>query len=319
MTRTRSDRLALALALVVSASSCKRPAPTQAPAAPAVARVDGAPISLAMVQREVDRLRRGEREKADTSATPQELARAVLGSLVDRQVLAAQAKADQLVVSEADIQRATDALADDTQKAGESFPEHLAQDGETAALLHDETRERLLAERELAHALHVPQPDPAAIKEYAEAHRSEFTLPDEVHAQQILVASPEEAKSLLDQLRAGASFAALARKESLSPDARAGGDLGFFPRGVMPAPFDEICFSLKPGQLSGIVRSSYGFHIFKLLERRPAHRRTLEELAPGIGLRLLLEQRAEAERALLSALRAKATVVVDESQLAMIH
>ncbi len=108
----------------------------------------------------------------------------------------------------------------------------------------------------------------------------------------------------------------LAREHSLSPDARQGGDLGFFPRGVMPPPFDEVCFSLKPGQLSGVVRSSYGFHLFKLLEKRPARRRPLEEVAPSIAARLLAERRAAAEAQLVAGLRAKAAIAIDEAQLA---
>jgi len=132
------------------------------------------------------------------------------------------------------------------------------------------------------------------------------------------VATPEEAKSLLDQLRAGAAFDALARAHSLSPEARQGGDLGFFPRGVMPPQFDEVCFQLKPNQLSGIVRTPYGFHIFKLLAKRPARRRSLEEAAPELAIRWVRETRAAAGEQLLATLRAKAQITVDEGQLAAV-
>jgi peptidyl-prolyl cis-trans isomerase C/foldase protein PrsA len=280
------------------------------------------------LQREVTRVRLDEDARADgerdagsaeSSSSPGEIARAVLGPLIERQILAARARAEGIQVSEADVQRATDALAASAAAAGQSFGERLKQDGETAAALHDETRERLLAERAIAQELKVERPGSAEIKAYAEAHKSELSLPEEVRAAQILVASPEDAAGLLDQLRAGARFDVLAREHSLSPDARQGGDLGFFPKGVMPPPFDEVCFSLKPGQLSGVVRSSYGFHIFKLLEKRPARRRTLDEVAPAIEGRLLRARAAEAESALVAALRAKAQVSIDEAVLAQIR
>jgi hypothetical protein len=90
------------------------------PVPPIAASVDGTPIFLAAVQREVSRVRRTEEGKngvAETSSSPKEIAKAVLGPLIDRQILLAQARADKLVVSDADIQRATDALAETAQQA----------------------------------------------------------------------------------------------------------------------------------------------------------------------------------------------------------
>jgi peptidyl-prolyl cis-trans isomerase C len=292
------------------------------PVPPIAASVDGTPIFLAAVQREVSRVRRTEEGKngvAETSSSPKEIAKAVLGPLIDRQILLAQARADKLVVSDADIQRATDALAETAQQAGQSFTDRLAQDGETPLELHDETRDRLLAEQAIARNVRFERPGAADIRAYADAHKSEQSQPEEVHCAQILVAAPEEAKSVLDQLRAGARFDVLAREHSRSPDGRAGGDLGFFPRGRMPPPFDELCFTLKVGQLSGIVRSDFGFHIFKLLARSPPRRRSIEEVTPLITEILMRERQAAAEAALLAGLRAKATVQIDETVLAQIR
>ena len=62
----------------------------------------------------------------------------------------------------------------------------------------------------------------------------------------------------------------LARKHSLSPDAKQGGDLGWFERGAMPPIFEQVCFALPEGKVSDVVASSYGFHLFKVIGRRPA-------------------------------------------------
>ncbi len=315
----RTLRLALPLAAGLGGLACRPPPPPPPPPPPVVARVDGAPIPLAALQREVTRVRRGESPDGgtETASTPAELARALLGPIIDRQLLAARARADGLSISEAEIQRATDVLADDARRAGEGFPDRLARDGETETELHDETREQLLAEAALAKELRVEAPTPAEVKSFAEQHKSE-SEPEEVRCAQILVASPEEAKSLLDRLRAGERFDVLARDHSLSPDARQGGDLGFFPRGRMPPPFDDTCFGLKPGQLSGIVRSDYGFHVFKLLERRAARKRPLEEVARPVAEQLFAERATQARAALLQALREKAKIEIDEAQLAQI-
>src|SRR5205823_4436502 len=83
------------------------------------------------------------------------------------------------------------------------------------------------------------------------------------------------------------------------PDGGRGGDLGWFARGTMPKVFDEACFSLKPGQVSGVMQSSYGYHLFKLLGRRPAKKRSLDEVQKEVIRKAFLEKKAQAERQLL--------------------
>ena len=70
----------------------------------------------------------------------------------------------------------------------------------------------------------------------------------------------------------------MARQAGTSPDARGGGDLGWFSKGTMPKVFDDTCFSLQTGKLSGVVASPYGYHVFKVLGRRGPRTRKFEDV-----------------------------------------
>lgn len=106
------------------------------------------------------------------------------------------------------------------------------------------------------------------------------TTAEQVHARHILVKTREEAQQVLDRLAAGEAFEDLARELSTdTSSAQAGGDLGWFPRGRMVEAFEEAAFALAPGETSGIVETSFGFHIIQVLEReenRPLEAADLE-------------------------------------------
>jgi peptidyl-prolyl cis-trans isomerase C/foldase protein PrsA len=140
-----------------------------------------------------------------------------------------------------------------------------------------------------------------------------------VHALQIVVTTADEAKSLLDQIRKGASFEDLARAHSRSPDARNGGDLGWFARGTMPKAFDDACFSLKTGQVSGVVQTAYGYHLFKVLGRRGPQKQTLDQVKDEVMRRAWTEKKTRAERQLLDQVRKGAQVQVNDAALALLH
>ena len=109
----------------------------------------------------------------------------------------------------------------------------------------------------------------------------------------------------------GADFAALARKFSEDNGSReAGGSLGIFARGVHPAALDDAFFALKPGEISPVVQTEYGFHLLRITARYPAGPKTLAEATPEIRSRLRQQKSVRFLREWLSAARASAQIVV---------
>jgi len=309
-----------ALGLLALLGGCRKAPEPAAPPPRAAAVVNGTPIPLSRVQSELDRMRQGS-EETSAKVSPQEiprLARAIVDTLVDRAIVLQRAKAAGFSVSDAEVQRATDALAEDARKGGAAWGEQLARAGLNPEQLSDDTRDRLLAEKYVADQTRAERASPAEVRAYYDTHQALFEVPEAVHCLQIALRTPEEAKSVLDQLRAGAPFDKVARQNGTSPDARNGGDLGWFSKGTMPKVFDDTCFSLPSGRLSGVVASPYGYHVFKVLGRRAPRTRKFEEVKGEAERRATAEKRAQAERQLLQQLRTGAQVKIDDSALALL-
>ncbi len=90
-------------------------------------------------------------------------------------------------------------------------------------------------------------------------------MTNEVRASHILVKTEDEAKSLLEEIRAGKSFAEAAEEVSLCPSGQNGGDLGFFGRGMMVKPFEDAAFSMENiGEVSEPIQTQFGWHLIQL-------------------------------------------------------
>ena len=116
-----------------------------------------------------------------------------------------------------------------------------------------------------------------------------------------------KAEQLLKQIQGGANFADLAKKFSEDPgSAEKGGELGWVTRGQMVPNFEKACFSLKPGELSGIVDTEYGYHIVQTEERQEAHTATFDEARPQLLLEAKKQVAADMVRKNLDAAHADA-------------
>jgi len=103
---------------------------------------------------------------------------------------------------------------------------------------------------------------------------------EQAHARHILLSSETEAMNVLLKLRSGENFSALAQQFSQDQNSKDnGGDLGFFPRGIMPEEIEAVAFGLAPGQVSGIVKSDFGYHLIEVVEKDPA-RQVPDDMLP---------------------------------------
>jgi peptidyl-prolyl cis-trans isomerase D len=147
---------------------------------------------------------------------------------------------------------------------------------------------------------------PAADIEREYNNNSEqYTTPEQVRASHILLktegkddaAVKAKAEELLKQARGGADFAELAKKNSEDDaSAKNGGDLDYFGRGRMVPEFDQAVFAMQPGQISDLVKTQYGYHIIKLVDKKNATTRPLAEVRQQLTDQLAY-QRAQAQAA----------------------
>lgn len=150
----------------------------------------------------------------------------------------------------------------------------------------------------------------AEIEEYYNNNKAEFTVEEQVQASHILVEDEATAKEILDKLNSGSDYAELAKEYSIDGSASQGGNLGFFPRGRMVKPFEEAAFALEVGEISGIVKTDFGYHIIMVTDRQEAGTISLEESRDNIRDTLLHQKQMETLRNYLIELRENAVVEI---------
>jgi peptidyl-prolyl cis-trans isomerase C len=294
--------LALALAL---AGGCRMPRDT-------AAEVDGRRIGAAELEAAVRAF------TATFGQLPPTLERelprvrsGILDRLVDRELMLAEAERRGIRPSADELERA---LAPTRTGMPEKELEATLAEAGTDRESWRRAAERDLTIEKLQAALTATLTvDDREVDAWLARHRDRRELPEEVRASQILVRTEADAIEARRRILGGAPFGDVAREVSLSPDADRGGDLGYFARGQMPPEFDEAAFSLPRGQLSDVVGSPYGFHLFLVTDRRPGRSRSDAEMRADVRTALLAAKREEAFRAWLAEARRKARIKINRS------
>lgn len=135
------------------------------------------------------------------------------------------------------------------------------------------------------------QPTDADLHKEYTAEQDKFRQPERVMARHILIKSDAsndavmkaKAEAILKQVQSGADFAKLAKENSDDPGSKdKGGDVGWMQRGQMVPEFEKAAFALKPGETSGLVKTTYGYHIIQVSQHEPAHLQTFDEVKPQL-------------------------------------
>jgi peptidyl-prolyl cis-trans isomerase C len=252
-----------------------------------------------------------------------EVLRGVLDQLVAYHLLAQESHARKLVVADAEV----DARLADIRKnfpTEEAFKQGIAAQGLTLDQLKAQAKTSLevakVIETEVNSKVAVQDPE---VKTFYDQNLERFKQGDTVHAAHILIglpqgATPEQkaeaktrATAVLKTVRAGGDFATLARANSSDQgSAQNGGDLGFFPKGQMTPAFEEAAFKLKPGTVSALVETPFGFHIIKVMERRPPRTAPFAEVSGQIKDFLTQGQREQKLEKFVEEVKAKGKIEI---------
>lgn len=156
----------------------------------------------------------------------------------------------------------------------------------------------------------LPAPTDAEAKAFYEQNKSEFVTPESIHLSHILVESEKEAKDVLAKLKKGEKFGDLASKVSICPSKDVKGDLDWMPRGSLAPEIEEIAFTMKNDQITGPVKTKFGYHIILMHDKRPARENSYDQVKDLIMEQIkFLKQQEQYER-IAEALRKKYNVQI---------
>jgi parvulin-like peptidyl-prolyl isomerase len=292
---------------------------------PLVAKVNGTGIPRVELDNNVEAYRKRQGLSLGAIGGPRqyrELKQKVLDVLIDQELLWQEAGRKKLLVSDAEVKKALKTMRD-SQPSEEAYLGKLETAGFNEESFSQDLKRRMsvirLIKEDVARDIKVSDEE---IHTFYMARPERFKQPEEIHLRHVLVkleakgdekaeqAAKAKIESVLAEAKADADFAELARKHSEGPSASMGGDLGFISKGQTTPPFEQAAFDLEPGEISGVVKTSYGFHIIKVEERRGGDDITEKAAAEGIRNLLTSQKTNEAIKQRVKSLRAQGDVEI---------
>jgi peptidyl-prolyl cis-trans isomerase C len=248
-----------------------------------VAVVNGSVITQADFDREMNRVQQRlfRMGKPPNDSQLSEIRKEVLENLINGELFYQESQKQGITVDEA-------AIDEQLNKLKERFP----SDAEFKSALNKANLSEDAIKSELERGMTIQQfidkqfvqkitVSDTESKAYYDSHPDLFKQPEQVRASHILIkvdsgageSQKAEAHKKLEEIQEkaqkGEDFAALAREFSQGPSSARGGDLGYFRRGQMVKPFEEAAFALRPGEVSDIVETEFGYHLFKVIDKKP--------------------------------------------------
>jgi peptidyl-prolyl cis-trans isomerase C len=230
----------------------------------------------------------------------------VLDSLIDRELLFQETKKKGITIDPKDVADEIQKIKQRYTKAGE-FEELLSSMGLTESEVKDQIERGLaiqqLIDKEVRAKVTIGDEE---VKSYYDANPQLFQQPEQVKASHILIkveadASQEEKnkarqkiESVQEKAKKGEDFATLAKSYSEGPSGPSGGDLGYFRRGQMVKPFEDAAFDLNPNETSNIVETQFGYHLIKVVDKKPAQKAAYADVKERLSEHLK-DQKIESE------------------------
>jgi peptidyl-prolyl cis-trans isomerase C len=297
-----------------------KPLPAQLPEV--LARVNGEAVTRTEFDRVVQALEARAGGPIPAEQRDQVLRR-VLDQLVGYKVLVQETGARHIEVPDSEVDTRLTQIRGQFPSE-EAFTRMLAERNLTLEQVRSDARQDMaiskMIDREIASRIAVT---PEQIADFHAKNPDQFKQGESVRASHILIGVPRgadeptraqaraKAEQVLEEVKAGKDFAALAREHSSDPGSAAnGGDLGFFQRGQMVGPFNDAAFSLAPGTTSGLVETDFGLHIIKVAEKKAGRTIPLEEVKPQVEQYLQQVNRQQQTDLFVNGLKAKGTIEV---------
>ena len=267
-----------------------KPMPAELP--DVLARVNGQPVTKVDLERLVKNMEAGRgpipAERRD------EVLRGALDQLITYTVMKQEAAARKLTIADAEVDSKIAEMRQQLPSEAE-FNKALAARNTTVDQLKKDAREDMvinkMMEAEVATAGAATEVE---AKDFYDKNPDKFKQPESVRASHILITADEKTDEatkkaarakidgILKRAKAGEDFAALAKANSADGSAAQGGDLGFFARGRMVPAFDQAAFAMKPGEISDVVTTEFGYHIIKLTEKKEGSSVPFDEVKPKV-------------------------------------
>lgn len=237
----------------------------------------------------------------------------VLDNMIIEKIMYLRARELGLAVSYGELE---ERISEIKKEYGGEFPNLFVQEKLNFEQWKEDLKNEMLLEKLIAVDVnaHIHVSDDEA-EDYFNAHNDIYKAESKVRVAQIVVRDMAVARQALQRLNAGDDFSDVARELSIGPEARLGGDLGFITRGIMPDPLDKAIFNLRLNEISRIVQSPYGFHMFKILEVKPVKIKDFAESKQEVMADIRAAKGEAAFVGWLDALKAKAVIKKEHAVL----
>ncbi|MBE9546461.1 MAG: peptidylprolyl isomerase [Proteobacteria bacterium] len=238
----------------------------------------------------------------------------ILNKLIDEKIILLRAEKLSLSVGDEELNRKIEEIKKDYPDG--SFDEMFAGKGMDYNIWREELRKGVTLKKLVDHDVNanITVTEDEAFAYYND-HSEEYISGERVHVVQIVVQDRKAAEGILRRLKNGEDFGKVAKEVSTGPEGVRGGDLGVFGRGVMPESFDEVVFSLTPGKISKVVKTPYGYHIFKVLKRKKGKKIGFSEVKERIVSKLRREKEEHEYVEWVRRLRSEAVIKVNRDLL----